>query len=243
MSSTAFRYPGSAPLGLQYSESVSKALKGRLPKDAFGIRLYDTLRFKPGVATPTSVLRMFTSGLGQNGFVANQPAEQFSKTFFDTNLIGGNQLPANEAIVVQSVQALVNVSAATDTTYPTSGAGTELPTDTTAAAAVAAANLTQAILNQASLVITVGSKEYEGGPLILFPSRYGISGYAGFGVSTNFEGVTNNGFGREWELPVERLIPPLVNFGVNIQFVQALTISRQFTIRIVLEGILYRAVQ
>jgi hypothetical protein len=211
--------------------------------DAFGCRLYDRKRFKAGAAVPTTPTRFFAIGLGQSDFVVNATTEQYSKSKVDTNMVAGGQLTAGQFFVCQSIQAVVTVTAATDTTYPTSGAGTELPTNTVAAAAIAASNLTNAILNQAHCTFVCGSKEYESGLLIHFPSRYGISGYAGFGVSTNFEGAVNNGFGAPYELPIEREIPPLVNFGVDVQFVQALTIDRQFTITMVLEGIIYRPVQ
>lgn len=237
------RYPMGDPLGLQYTDAVAKKLKGGLPKDAFGTRLYDTIRLKAGAAVPVTAVSLFQIPLGQNTAVVNAPTEVYPKSFVDTNLTTAGLLPAGYAFYVRSIQAILSASAATDTTYASSGAGTELPTDPTAAAAVAAANLISAVTKECYLRTYVGTKEYEQGLLLHFPTKYGLSGFAGFGVSTNFEGVTNNGFGREWELPIEREIPPLTNFRIDLQFIQTLTITRNITIQVALEGILLRPVQ
>lgn len=243
MSQRFHGYPMGDPLGLQYTDTVAKKLKGAMPKDAFGTRLYDTVRLKAGAAVPTQATSLFQIPLGQNTSVLNAASEVYPKSFVDTNLTTAGMLPQGYAFYVRSIQAIVVASAATDTTYPTSGPGTELPSDPTAAAAVASANLINAITAEAYLRTYVGSKEYEQGLLRHFPTRYGLSGFAGFGVSTNFEGVTNNGFGREWPMPIEREIPPLTSFRIDLQFIQTLTITRNCQIQVCLEGIMLRPVQ
>lgn len=243
MSQRFHGYPMGDPLGLQYTDGVAKRLKGAIPKDAFGTRLYDTVRLKAGAAVPNNAVSLFQIPLGQNTAVINAATEVYPKSFVDTNLTTAGMLPAGYAMYVRSIQAIVLATAGTDTTYPTSGPGTELPSDPTAAAAVAAANLINAITAECYLRTYVGSKEYEQGLLRHFPSAYGLSGFAGFGVSTNFEGVTNNGFGRAWNMPIEREIPPLTNFRIDLQFIQSLTITRNCQIQLCLEGILMRPVQ
>jgi hypothetical protein len=237
------RYPVEAPLGLRLTPEVQQALGKRRAADIYDYCLYDTLRFKPATATGTNTLRFFTTGVGQQANVANAASENYIKDFIDTNLQGGNNLPRDQFLIVRSIQFEVNITDATDTTYPTTGVGTELPTDPTAAAAVAGGNLINALLHQAYMQFWVGEKPYEEGPIIQFPSEFGISGFSGFGVSTNFEGVMNNGFGYPRLLFVERLIPELTNFRVDLRFAQALTITRQLVIQCLLRGILLRAVQ
>ena len=100
-----------------------------------------------------------------------------------------------------------------------------------------------ALLNAGWLVFVVGDKNYETGLLKHFPSAYGMSGFAGFGVSTGYEAAVNNGFGRAWRLPVEREIPPLTRFGVDVKFEYALVPTRAFVLRVLLEGIMWRPVQ
>jgi hypothetical protein len=236
-------------MGLQVTDSLLKATKGRPIADAFDYVIYDTLRYKPGAAVPTNTQRLFTSGVGQSVSVVNAAAETYQKDFFDTNMQDGNRLPRGQFFVVDSIQAIVTITGETDTTYPTSGAGTELPTDTTGAAAITGSNLIRALLGQTYIQFWVGEKSYEEGPLFHFPSDFGLSGFAGSGGSanttaiTNTETVINNGFGRARQLVMQRLIPELVNFRVDLRHLQALTISRQLVIQILLRGVLYRPVQ
>lgn len=243
MSGRQWNYKAGRPLGLQMNERVSKALKGQLPKDAFGQRIYDTLRFKAGNATSTSPIRLFTVPVGGSTSVANAASETYNKTLQDTNLEQAGLLQQGETFIVNSMQVMVTVLAQTDTTYPTSGPGTELATDPTAAAGVSGLNTANAVLDQTYFRFYIGSKDYERGPGYLFPSAYGISGFAGFGISTDFEGVANNGFGHPYIFPVQREIPSLTTFFVECQFLQALTIRRNFVLRVILDGVIFRMVQ
>jgi hypothetical protein len=244
-------YPQTNPVGLQLNERARKLLAGKKVADAFDYIAYDTLRFKPGAATPTQELLLFTNGFGQSVTVANAPTESYIKPRQDTNLQDGNRLPSGQFFIVDSIQIMIEFTGSTDTTYPTSGVGTEEPTDTTAAAAISSVNLITAVLRQGIITFVVGEKEYEQGPLYQFPSDFGVSGFAGSGSSSSAtvnnilstEVAVNNGFGRARILAIQREIPPLVNFYVRLQFFQALVISRQFSLRCLLRGILYRPVQ
>jgi len=238
-------YPTPSPMGLQLTASVLKRVNergGLRVVDVLDHIRYDTLRFKPGAAVSTAPFVLFQIPFGQQASVANA-AENYNKSLLDTNMDSAGQLPAGQEMIVNSIQVWVNVPGQTDTSYPTSGAGTELPTDTTAAAKVSGVNLLKAVLTQATLTTKFGEKRYEEGPLFQFPTDYGISGFAGAADSTGNESISNNGFGRARALFMPRHIPELVNFNVNVQFVQALTISRQFTLTVMLHGILIRPVQ
>jgi hypothetical protein len=234
-----------SPVGLQLTQPVWEAMKAKpgRPVDVIDQVFYDTLRFKPGTATGTDVHRFFTTGIGQTVSVANSAGEQYVKSRVDTNLQGGDRLPLGQVFIVDSIQFLLVTPSQTDTTYSTSGAGTELPSNTAATAAVAGVNLHLAVLQQATMQFWVADKPYENGPLLHYPCDFGISGFAGFGISTDFEGVSNNGFGRSRELMQQRMIPGLVNFSVDMQFIQALTISRQIVIQCLLRGFLIRPCQ
>jgi hypothetical protein len=245
-------YPQPQPVGLQLSNpAVSEALGGADAADALDWNMYDTFRLKGGAAAPTQTNRYFGVGLGGQIGVLNAPTEQYVKSYMDTNLERAFNLPAFTCMTVDSIQIKLRITGSTDTTYPTSGQGTEQPTDTTAAAAISATNAIQAICDQAWITFHVGTKDYETGPLWSFPSGFGTSGFAGSGSSTSStvnniistEVVANNGFGYPRVLRMGRLIPPLVNFWVDLNFVQGLTIPRQMNIQVILGGILYRAVQ
>lgn len=239
-------YKPPQPMGLQLTEMVLKRvneLGGKRVVDVFDHVRYDSLRFAAGAATPTSEFRLFQVPLGQNQTVANNAAQAYTKSEVDTNMEASGQLPAGQEMIVNSIQVYLNIPGQTDTTYPTSGAGTQLPTDTTAAAKVSGVNLLKAVTTQAVINFKVGEKDYEGGPINQFPSAFGISGFAGAADSTGNESVSNNGFGRERVLFEPRQIPELVNFAIKLRFIQALTISRQFILTVQLHGILIRPVQ
>lgn len=249
---TAAAYKQPSPLGLQLSNPVvSAALGGAQAADALDHVLYSTFRYKAATAAPTGVQKFFSYGLGQQIGVANAQTEQYQAQFVDTNLERAFNLPAFTCMVVDALEIKVRITGSTDTTYPTSGAGAEEPTDTTAAAAISATNAMQAIQDQGYVRFHVGTKDYEDGPIYRFPCEFGTSGFAGSGSSTsvtvnNFistEVVANNGFGYARPFRIQRLIPPLVNFWVDLIFLQAFTIPRQCNITCCLSGTLYRAVQ
>jgi hypothetical protein len=249
---TQMSYPQSVPLGLQLSNpAVNAALGGKPPADALDYVLYSNFRFKGATAAPTNVLKFFSYGLGQQIGVANSATEQYLAQFIDTNLERAFNLPAFTCMVVDSLQIKLRVTGSTDTTYPTSGVGAEEPTDTTAAAAISATNAIQAVQDQGYIRFHVGTKDYEDGPIFRFPSEFGTSGFSGSGSSTSAtvnniistETVANNGFGYARPFRIQRLIPPLVNFWVDLIFLQGFTIPRQMNITCCLSGTLYRAVQ
>lgn len=242
-------YPAPIPLGLQLTPRVlarvnelNKAAGGRVV-DVLDHVQYDTLRFAAAQATSTATVRLFQIPLGAQTSVANLAAESYLKSELDTNQESAGNLPAGQEMFVNSIQIYLNIPGQTDTTYPTSGAGTELPTSVVSAAKASGVNLLKAITTQCTIVFKVGEKRYENGPIFMFPCQYGISGFAGAAETLGNESVANNGFGLPRILFEPRHIPSLVNFSIDLKFVQALTIIRQFTLTALLHGVLIRPVQ
>jgi hypothetical protein len=234
--------PGGAPT-LTMDEYV--APNGQRIKDAYGYRLYDTFRIKAGTALPTNTFLFFQVALG--GQVAGLNfTTQYAKTKIDTNLQSSGQIQKGRLFVIHSMQIRLIESGATDTTYGSSGAGTELPTAPAGAAAVSLVNEEKALLEGGFCTFQVDNRDYEEGKFIHFPSPYGISGFAGGGIpgtsNTDAVAVANNGFGRPYRFPIPRYIDGLRQFQVAAQFAYAITPTRNSNLECCLEGFLYRSV-
>jgi len=245
-------YPPTPPLGLQYDSRIQKLIDRNADlADAFDDIIYDTFRFKAGQAVSAGApARAFQVPVSGNQAVFNAGTEVYQKTDNDTNIVGaGGMLPRGQYFMAESMQCLVEFPGETDTTYPTSGPGTEEPTDVTPAATFSATNFITALLFQCHLKLRIGDKDYENGPAIYFPSDFGVSGFSGSSgtlaaaANTSSNTIVNNGFGRARRFLMEHEIPELVNFYVEMKFLQALTIPRQFNLRILLHGVRYRPLQ
>jgi hypothetical protein len=161
------------------------------------------------------------------------------------------QLPASQEAWITSIQVRVLISGNLDVTTQT-GANLGLAnnpglaTSLTAAMDAQATNLAQAALESIYLKFSYNQTTFEEGPLYLFPSRYGISGYsgpvnvtpnaAGTGVIQN-ETAVNNGFGYVYRLPVFRHIESLYQFNATLQALNTFTPTRNFRIQVILEGL------
>lgn len=243
------RYQTVNPVSLQLTPRAMQLLAGKKVANAVDHVLYDTKRFKAGAAVPTQAITFFTSGFGQQDFIVNAPSEGYAKPRADTNLQEGNRLPAGQYLVVDSLQAFVTFTGDTDTTYASSGAGTEQPTAPAAGATISGNNQMSAILQQSYIEFWFGESKYEDGPLWRFPSEFGISGFAGSGQSANAtaivgsESIYNNGMGYARPLAIQREIPNLVNIHADLYFTQGFTPVRNFAITVCMAGILYKPVQ
>jgi hypothetical protein len=219
--------------------------KRMVAKDAFGYRLYDTWRVKAGTVLPTSQFQFFQIPLGGQQSGLNFTA-QYPKTLQDTNIKAAGQIQKGRLFRIMSMQIRIIETGATDTTYGSSGAGTELPTNPAGAAAVSVVNEQKAVLEAGFCTFEIDDRDYEQGKFIHFPSPYGISGFAGGGIpgtsNTDAVAVANNGFGRLYQFPVIRNIDGLRQFTVNFQFAYGITPNRNFNIECCLEGLLYRSV-
>jgi hypothetical protein len=116
-----------------------------------------------------------------------------------------------------------------------------------AADAILATNLAQAAYESIYLRFSYNQTVFEEAPLWGFPSRYGVSGYAGGfnlkqeaavadAVGVN-EVAVNNGFGFPFQLPILRHIDSLYQFTVSIQAYNNFVPTRNFRIQVVLEGL------
>lgn len=222
-----------------------KAPDGSLWKDAYGLRLYDTFRIKAGTVLPTSQFLFFQQPLGSQQAGLNFAA-QYAKTLMDTNMQSNGQIQKGRLFVVHSMQIRLIESGATDTTYGSAGAGTEMPTAPAGAAAVSAVNEEKALLEAGFVTFQVDNRDFEQGKFIHFPSPYGISGFAGGGVpgttNTDTVAVANNGFGRPYRFPIPRYLDGLRQFQVAGQFGYGITPTRNANLECCLEGFLYRDV-
>jgi hypothetical protein len=167
-------------------------------KDAFGARIYDTWRIKAGTALPTNQFRFFQTALGGQTAGLNFTT-QFQKTEIDTNLEQPGAIQKGRLFRVISMQIRLIETGATDTTYGSSGVGTEMPTAPTGAAVVSATNEIKALLEGSFYFFQIDDRRFEVGKGVHFPSPYGFSGFAGSGApggsgaGTDAEAVVNNG--------------------------------------------------
>lgn len=214
-------------------------------KDAYGYRLYDTWRIKAGTAIPTSEFQFFQIPQGGQQTGLNF-ATQYPKTVIDTNIKAAGQIQKGRLFRIISMQVRLLETGATDTTYGSSGVGTELPTAPAGAAAVSVANEFQALMEGSFYTFQVDDRDYEQGKGSHFPSPYGYSGFAGGGIpgtsNTDTVAIVNNGFGRFYQFPVIRNIDGLRQFSVAFQFPYAITPTRNSRLECCLEGLLYRSV-
>lgn len=216
----------------------------------YGLRLYDVARVAAGTAFNSSEFELFATPVGQQTTEMNG-STQYTKSKIDTNMSVSRQLPASQEAWITSIQVRVLISGNLDVTTQTGanlglannpGLGTSL----TAAMDAQATNLAQAALESIYLKFSYNQTTFEEGPLYLFPSRYGISGYsgpvnvtpnaAGTGVIQN-ETAVNNGFGYVYRLPVFRHIESLYQFNATLQALNTFTPTRNFRIQVILEGL------
>ncbi len=229
---------------------IIKANPGARLASFYGLRLYDTARVTAGTALGSSEFELFATPVGQSTTEMNGTT-QYTKTKIDTNMSVSRQLPASQEAWITSIQVRVLITGSLDDSTLTGnnlglannpGIGTAV----VAADDILATNLAQAALEGIYLRFSYNQTTFEEGPLCLFPSRYGISGYsgqvnvtpnaAGTGVVQN-ETAVNNGFGYVYRLPVYRHIESLYQFNATVQALQTFTPTRNFRIQVILEGL------
>lgn len=219
--------------------------------------MYDTKYFVAGTALPLTPINFFQVQIGQQDFAGNSLAITFQKTKFNTNMVQSGQLERGQVLIVRSMEAIVSTPGNFDLTNQATGNTTlpaTLPTmavQTNATAGVIVSNLESAILKSGICTLKVGNNFFENGPLIQFPSRFGISGYAGnsfTGTATAAvttvpnDAISNNGFGLPRILIEPRPIIAGQNFQVILEFGNGFTPQRNFEIQFCLCGELYRDV-
>lgn len=255
----SFNYAGGFPENVigRVSPEQAAAMAGLDIKQALDWCQYDTKYAVAGTALPSTPVLFFSIQKGANDTLMNSAAVVFQKTAMDTNMVQAGQLERGQLLIIESIQASVITpgnfeltnQAAGNTTLPAT-----LPTSavtTNATAGVIAANLERAILRGATGVLKVGNNFFESGPLMQFPSEFGITGY-GTSVFTGTataavltvpsDVVANNGFGYPRFLRFPRIVEAGQNFSFDVTFNNPFTPSRNFDIQIILRGLLFRDV-
>lgn len=253
-----FNYAGGFPqnvIGRMTAEQAA-AVAGLDIKQALDWCQYDTKYAVAGTALPSTDVLFFSVQQGANDTLINNAAVTFQKSAMDTNMVQASQLERGQLLIIESIQVSVTTPSNFDLTLQASGNTTlpaTLPTGavtTAATAGVMAGNLERAILRGAVGKLKVGTNFFEQGPLMQFPSEFGITGYATSaftgtaqtGIIVPSDGVANNGFGYPRMLRFPRIIEAGQNFSFIVNFVNTFTPSRAFDVQVILRGLLFRDV-
>lgn len=253
-----FNYAGGFPQNVvgRVTAEQAAAMAGLDVKQALDWCQYDTRYAKGGAALPSSPFQFFQTQQGQLEQLINDTTVSFSKSSMDTNMVQGGQLERGQLLVVESIQACVNVLGNFDLTLQSTGNTTlpaTLPGDnvsTTATAGNIAANLIRAALRGITATLKVGNNTFESGPLMQFPAEFGVSGpssqsftgTAQTGVIVAEDTLLNNGFGSPRFLRFPRIIEAGQNFSVICIANNPFTPNRAFDIQFILRGLLFRDV-
>lgn len=253
-----FNYAGGFPQNVvgRVTAEQAAAMAGLDVKQALDWCQYDTRYAKAGAALPSQPFQAFQTQIGQLESLINDTTVTFTKTRQDTNMVQAGQLERGQLLIIESIQACVTVLGNFDLTLQSSGNTTlpaTLPGDNVTTAGTAgniATNLARAILRGLTCVLKVGSNEFESGPLIQFPSEFGMSGFgtsaftgtAQAGIIVPEDSVANNGFGQPRFLRFPRIIEAGQNFSIITTAWNAFTPNRAFDIQYILRGLLFRDV-
>ena len=253
-----FNYAGGFPQNVvgRVTAEQAAAMAGLDVKQALDWCQYDTRYAKAAAALPATPFQFFQNAIGQQETLINDTAVAFAKTEIDTNMVQSGQLERGQLLIVESIQAQVTVLGNFDLTLQSVGNTTlpaTLPGDNVTTAATAgniATNLARAILRGITCKLKVGNNFFEGGPLVQFPSEFGITGFgtsaftgtAQAGIIVPEDSVANNGFGEPRFLRFPRIIEAGQNFAVQCTAFNAFTPNRAFDIQFILRGLLFRDV-
>lgn len=164
------------------------------------------------------------------------PKGQSSKTFADTNMTNAGMLPAPQSFLVQSIELIF------------------LPAEASIAGNGALTTSDDFILDVYSfakagwLEFFIGSKPYlDEAPLIKFPPKNGLSGWAALAQNTSTAATAAVSFvsyasvgGPVYELNPPILLVPTQNFVVTLNWPSAVTLVNAARVVCNLGGILYR---
>lgn len=254
--------PNSAPSVLDYTTASEFgqlaqmiAENGGRAASVYTDTLYDTALFDAGSLTQQERVLFSVPIGGQNTTLVGGTTYQVGEQF--TNMTNAQQLPAGNEFWAINMQVALTISGLLDNAVNASGNNPGLASDPglenqiAAADALNATNLAQAILESLTFTFSLNNTRFERGPGIVFPTRYGLSGYAGgFAYVPGTAGTTiaanevavNNGFGTPRPFAMVRHIPSLYNFGVIMKVNNAFTVTRPFRVRLVLEGVRANAI-
>lgn len=207
-------------------------------------RLYD---YQIYPAAGVTQLTFFQSPIGQGTTSAVGATVGTAKTFFDTNMELGGQLPSGKSFLIESVE-VVFFPGATATGYiPVSEAFVGA---TAAAAQVTPISDANLFYNAGLIELNVLSKNYiRETPAIAFPPKanYDLSAAYGNGATTAISQGAQllKAGGRPFFVEPSIALQPAVNFEVTIKYPAAVAMASGFNGRVgvILDGYLMRASQ
>jgi len=262
MNNIPYYNPNSAPSVLDFTTANEFgqlaqmiAENGGRPASVYTDRLYDTALFDAGSLTQQERVLFSVPIGGQNTTLVGGATYQVGEQF--TNMTNAQQLPAGNEFWAINMQVALTISGLLDNTVNSSGNNPGLASDPglenqiNAADAINATNLAQVILESLSFTFTLNNTRFERGPALYFPTRYGMSGFAGgFAYVPGTAGTTiaanevavNNGLNGPVPFAQIRHIPALYNFGVIMKVNNAFTVTRPFRVRVIFEGVRANAI-
>lgn len=206
-------------------------------------RLYD---YQIYPAAGVTQLTFFQSPIGQGTTSAVGATVGTAKTFFDTNMELGGQLPSGKSFLIESVE-VVFFPGATATGYiPVSEAFVGA---TAAAAQVTPISDANLFYNAGLIELNVLSKNYiRETPAIAFPPKanYDLSAAYGNGNTAVSQGAQLlKAGGRPYFVEPSIALQPAVNFEITIKYPAAVAMASGFNGRVgvILDGYLMRASQ
>lgn len=212
--------------------------------------LYDTVLCDAGALTAQEIT-MFSNPINSiNRTLVGSASYKVGEHL--TNMTNQNQLPAGNEFWAVNMQVQLMISGLLDNAVNSTGDNPGLASDPglgsqiVAADSLNATNLAQVILESFSFTFSLNNVRFERGPGFLFPTEFGVSGFAGgFAYVPGTAGTTiadnetavNNGFGRPRPFALVRHIPSLYNFSVICKINNAFTVTRPFRLRVILAGV------
>lgn len=192
------------------------------PNDVEGLKwnLYDSLAY---AAAGQSQLQFFQTPQGQGG-----------KTLADTNMTSAGQLASPQSFLIQTIELFF---------FP----GEVISTYGAATASTFVNDTYKFFSSKAWLELYIGSKAYlDEAPLMKFPPRNGLSGFAG-GSDTTTAAASGqtltayaSGGGPIFEVNPPLLLVPTQNFKITLNWPALVTVTNAAVVYVNMGGVLYR---
>ncbi len=219
------------------SQNEFRDIKGKLKRMRDHV-LYHFFRLKVATAWAKGNLDLFQDGIGKQVTVPNDAATQYTQDYSDTNMkSSGGTFTKGTSMVVQSIQAPIDIPASLDTTALLNGEAIDPTPQAQPAVGVGPAALCAALRDNVALHFEVDNVTFEEGPLKFFPSDFSLTG-ATNGIS---DGYASNGVKGRY-LSRVRHIESQQPFVVHLTVENAITISRSCRIGVALVGVIYQPV-
>ncbi len=215
--------------GLSGDELVQAFGDKGVLKNCYDFKLYDSLRLQPTALLPASQATFFQVPVGQMKSIFGTAATQYTQSPADTNLVQASQLPKGRFMLVTSIEITCPL-VANLATISTSGNNIELNTVQGIGTSTSPSSDARTLLTLGYGFFYLGTRKFQEGQLIAFPTTEGITGY-GWGIAPTtgqtaiqVDAVANNGFGCAWKLTEPIGIQQYMNFNFVIQFFNPFTV-------------------